>query len=121
MNRRRHLEFSASCFNVLDRWTKRGARSKIERKRDSRENSLVIDGKRRIGRLVVGKCAERNKLAGFRGYVDGFQGFRGTLHLGGDFHYDVVLIQPFINVGDLALTEGVAQSVVDILNGDAEA
>src|SRR5713226_1060083 len=39
---------------------------------------------------------------------------------GSDFQHDVILIQAFVNVGDLALAEGIAESVVNVLNGDAE-
>src|SRR5207248_3054176 len=64
---------------------------------------------------------EGNELAGFGGDINGFQSFRGTLHLGGDFHHHVVLIQAFVDVGNLALAESATQSVADVLNGDAEA
>src|SRR5260370_35874095 len=41
--------------------------------------------------------------------------------VGGDFHHDVILIQAFVDVGGLALPEGSAERVVNVLNGDAEA
>src|SRR5437763_328650 len=116
-----NVKFAASGFNVLDGRTEGGTGSKIEREGNGRENSLVIDGKGGVGRLVMSKGAEGNELAGFGGDINGFQSFRGTLHLGGDFHHHVVLIQAFVDVGDLALAESVTQSVVDVLNGDAEA
>src|SRR5712692_2484203 len=40
--------------------------------------------------------------------------------LGSDFQHYVILIQAFVDVGNLALAEGVAESVVNVLNGDAE-
>src|SRR6266436_8197697 len=40
--------------------------------------------------------------------------------LGSDFQYHVILIQAPVNVGDLALAKGIAKSVVNILNRDAE-
>ncbi len=40
---------------------------------------------------------------------------------GRNFHHDVILIQAFVDVGDLALPEGIAERVVNVLNGDAEA
>src|SRR6266481_3659123 len=40
--------------------------------------------------------------------------------LGSDFQHHVILIQAFINVGDLALAKGIAKSVVNILNRDAK-
>src|SRR2546423_8038795 len=40
--------------------------------------------------------------------------------LGSNFQHDVILIQAFIYVGDLALAESVAEGVVNVLNGDAE-
>jgi len=39
---------------------------------------------------------------------------------GSDFQHDVVLIQAFVDVGDLALSEGIAESVVNVLNSDAK-
>ena len=33
----------------------------------------------------------------------------------------MILVQAFVNVGDLALAEGVAKSIVDVLYGNAEA
>ncbi len=42
------------------------------------------------------------------------------LKFGSDFHHDVVLIQSFVDVGDLALAEGIAESVVNVLNSDPE-
>ncbi len=37
-----------------------------------------------------------------------------------NFQNDMVLIQPFINIGDLALAEGIAQDIIDVLNGDSQ-
>src|SRR5258708_19924048 len=39
---------------------------------------------------------------------------------GSDFQHHVILIQAFINIGDLALAEGIAEGVVNVLNGDTE-
>ena len=43
------------------------------------------------------------------------------LKLRRDFHDHVILVQPRVNVGDLALAEGVVQRVVDLLHIDAQA
>src|SRR5712692_2690688 len=39
---------------------------------------------------------------------------------GSDFQHNVILIEAFVDVGDLALAEGIAESIVNVLNGDAE-
>src|SRR5437660_353388 len=41
--------------------------------------------------------------------------------LGSNFQHHVILIQAFVDVGDLALAEGIAKSVVNVLNGNAKA
>src|SRR5262245_54965804 len=80
----------------------------------------MIHGKRGSGRLVMSKSAQKNELARFGRNVDGFQRLRRLLKLKSHFHHDVILIQPFVNVRDLALAEGVAERVVDVLNSDTE-
>jgi len=64
---------------------------------------------------------ERNEVAGLVGHVDGLEGFGVLLGLRHDFEDDVILIQTFIDVGDLALAESIVQSVVNGLNGNPEA
>jgi len=39
---------------------------------------------------------------------------------GADFQHDVILVEAFVNVGDLPLAEGVAESVVNVQHVDAE-
>ena len=104
----RHLEFAACSFNMLDGRAQRSARSKIKREGNRGEDSLVIDGNGGVGGLVMGKGAERNEFAGLGRNVDGFQSLRGLLELGGDFQHHVILIQTFVDIGDLALTKSVA-------------
>ena len=72
----RHLKFAAGRFNMIDGRAKRGAGSEVEGKRNRREDALMVDGKRGVGRFVVRERAERNELAGVRGNIDGFQRFR---------------------------------------------
>src|SRR2546421_660074 len=91
-----NVKFAASGFNMLDGGAQRCAGSKIEREGNGRENSLVIDGKGRVGRFEMSKGAEGNQLARFGGNVDGFQGFGRFLKFRGDFHDHVVLIQAFV-------------------------
>ena len=79
----------------------------------------MIDGEGGAGWLVVGERAERDELAGFRGDVNGFESFRALLRGRHHFHHHVVFIQTFINVGNLALAEGIAKGVVDVLDGNA--
>src|SRR5215469_5713082 len=46
-------------------------------------------------------------------YVDVFQGVRILLELGIDFQYNAILVELGVDGGDLALAEGVVESVVD--------
>ena len=65
--------------------------------------------------------AERDYLAGAGRYVNVIEGV-GTLRLiFGNFEDDVILVQTFVDVGDLALAEGVAERVVNVGHVDAEA
>ena len=74
------------------------------------KDALMIDGERGVGRLVVREGAERNELAGIRRNVNGLETHPGSAaNSGSDFHHHVILIQTFVDVGDLALAEGVAQ------------
>src|SRR5713226_8064000 len=116
-----HFDLAPGLLNVLDGGPKGGAWCQIEGEGDRREEALVVDGKRGVRRLVVGKGAEGNELAGFRRNVNRLERFGRLLGGRSDLHHDVVLIQAFINVGDLALAEGVTKRVVDGLNGNAEA
>src|SRR5260370_24271009 len=45
----------------------------------------------------------------------------GLVGLGRGLYDDVIVIQAVVDVGDLALPEGIAERVVNVLNGDAEA
>src|SRR2546430_3340788 len=65
-----HADFAASQLDVLDSGTERSARREIEGKSNGREDALVVDGKRGVGRLVVCEGAERNEFAGFGGHVN---------------------------------------------------
>src|SRR5260370_32698607 len=45
----------------------------------------------------------------------------GLVGLGRGLYDEVILIQAFVDVGDVALHEGIAERVVNVVNGDAEA
>src|SRR2546429_6378710 len=55
---------------MIDGRAKRGAGSEVEGKRNRREDALMVDGKRGVGRFVERERAERNELAGVRGNID---------------------------------------------------
>ena len=95
------------------------SRRKIEGERDRRENSLVIDGQGGIRRFEMSEGAEGDEFAGIGGNVD-VESASGVRGRGSDFHDDVILIEAFVDVGDLTLAEGVAESIVDVLNGNAQ-
>src|SRR6266571_1847419 len=117
----RDFDLAPGLLNVLDGGPERGARHQIEGEGDRREEALVVDGKRGVRRLVVGKGAKGNELAGFRRNVYRLERLGRLLGGRSDLHHDVVLIQAFINVGNLSLAEGITKRVVDGLNGNAEA
>src|SRR5713226_1519364 len=81
----------------------------------------MVDGERGVGVLVMGKSTERDKFPGTGGHVNRLEGLRTWLEFRRDFQHDVILVDAFIDVGDLALAEGVAQGVVNIQHIDAEA
>src|SRR6266852_241672 len=80
----------------------------------------MVDGKSGVGVLVMGKSTERDKFPGTGGHVNRLEGLRTRLEFRRDFQHDVILVDAFIDVGDLALAEGVAQGVVNIQHIDAE-
>src|SRR5260370_23398102 len=120
MNGRRDFDLAPGLLNVVDGGAQRSGRCEVEGEGDWREESLVVDGERGVRRLIVGKGAEGNELAGFRRNVYRLERFGRLLGGRSDLHHDVVLIQAFINVGDLSLAKGVAKRVVDGLNGNAK-
>src|ERR1700722_16693727 len=65
--------------------------------------------------------AERDYFAGAGRYVNVTEGFRTLRVIFGNFEDDVILVQAFVDVGDLALAEGVAERVVNVGHVDAKA
>ncbi len=53
--------------------------------------------------------------------VDIAERFRRSLELGKNFQNDMVLVDALIDVGDLALAEGIVERVIDGGNGNAQA
>ena len=99
----------------------RRARREIERQRNHRELSLVIDGERNLDRLQLGKRAQRHlrRLSIECTYMSGqVPGVLLKLRL--HFQNHVILVQLRENGRDLALAERVVQSIVDHLRRDAE-
>src|SRR5438445_9253616 len=80
----------------------------------------MVDGKRGVGMLVVGEGAKGDKFPGTGGHVNGVEGLRTWLEFRRDFQHNVILVEAFVNVGDLPLAEGVAESVVNVQHGDSE-
>jgi len=80
----------------------------------------MVDGERGAGGLVVRERAERNDFAAAGRQVNVIQTVGALRVLRQDVEDDVILIEAFVDVGDLALAEGVGESVVDVLKRDAE-
>ena len=80
----------------------------------------MVDGKRGVGMLVVGEGAKGDKFPGTGGHVNGVEGLRTWLEFRRDFQHDVILVEAFVDVGDLPLAEGVAQGVVNVQHIDAQ-
>ena len=68
-----HADFLLGLVDGVYRITQRNVRRKIERQRDHRKLSLVIDCQRRGARLKLGEGAQRNLLARGRLHVDIFE------------------------------------------------
>ncbi len=120
MDRRGNTEFVLGGLNMQNGRAKRSARREIEGKGDCREDALVVDGKGGVGMLVMGEGAERDKLSGLRRNVNRLERVRAGLEFRRDFQHNVILVEAFVNVGDLPLAEGVAESVVNVQHGDSE-
>src|SRR5260221_6113832 len=114
-------QFALQRLNFYDRISKGETRAEVERKCDGWVKALVIDGERSIGWDVVSKRAKRKDFAGRGRYVDVSEAFRALSVVVGDIQDNVILVKTFVNVGDLPLAEGVAQSVVDVGHVHAEA
>src|SRR6266545_1692004 len=102
-------------LDSLGSFSQRDSRSQVERKRDHRELSLMIDGEERTRRLEVSKRRERHLCAVRRMHVDIFERIRGLLKARVHLEDNVILIQLREDGRYLSLTEGVVQSVVDCL------
>ena len=85
------------------------------------ELSLVADGELGAGLLPVGQHAERDLRAVGGFDVEVVEGAGVGLEVLADFHDHMVLIELGEDGGDLALSEGVVEGVVDVGHGDAEA
>src|SRR2546422_2239188 len=120
MDARGHANLALRRLNVLDSSTEGSPRGKVERQSDGRKLALVVNGNRGVGRRVARESAERDQLAGFGSDVDVPQPIGILLVFGKNFENDVILVQTFIDVGDLALAEGVVERVVNGLHGNAE-
>src|ERR1700687_1557011 len=114
------MQFALRGLNVFESGTQGCAGSEIERKGDGRKYSLMIHGKRGILRLVVRKRAERDKLAGFGWNINGSQSAGIFLRIRRDLEDDVILVETFIDVRNLALAKCVAKGVVDVENRNFE-
>src|SRR5215813_968846 len=121
MNGWRHVNVRLRLLNALDGFAEQQRRCKVERNRDGRNESLVVDGKRCACRLVMSERTKRNNFAVIRGNVDVGQAVGALRILRLHFENNVILIEPLINIRDLSLTESVTERVVHVRKTDAEA
>src|SRR5579864_160736 len=121
MNIFRHADLALGGVDIRDRRAESGAWSKVERESDGRELSLMIDGERSPRRLVTGQGAERNQFAFVRRDKNGFQGVRILLVLRSYIEHNVILVQAFVHIRDLALAERVVERAINRRHGNAEA
>src|SRR5882724_6989560 len=92
MHAGRHVNLRLRFLNALD------GVAEGQGGRDRRNEALVIDGQRSVGRAVVGEGAEGDNFAGVRSCVNMIEavGTFGVLRL--NVENDVVLIQALVNV-----------------------
>ncbi len=107
-------------LDFLDSVAKGQRRIEIERESDRGDEALMVDGERGAGGLVVRERAERNNFAAARRQVNVIQAVRALRVLRQNVENDVILIETLVDVGDLALAEGVGESIVHVLKRDAE-
>ena len=88
-------------------------RGQVEREGHRCKLALMIDRQVGVARLESGHRGERNQLAGVRFDVDRVERIWIRQKPGIRFEHDVMLVEPFVEGGDLALTEGVVKRAVD--------
>ena len=120
VNSWRHVKLRLNGLDFFDSVAEGQRWIEIERESDGGDEALMVDGERGAGGLVVRERAERNDFAAAGRQVNVIQTVGALRVLRQDVENDVILIKAFVNVGDLALAEGVGESVVDVLKRDTE-
>ena len=117
------MPISLSAASIcVDRVAQRDAGRKIERERDGRKLSLVVDRERACSSARNWANALSGTSAPGGAHVDATCSVSGILLiLRVHFHHDVILIQRRVHGGHLALAEGIVERIVDQLRRDAEA
>ena len=117
---RRHMKLRLNGLDFLDGVAEGQRWIEIKRKSDRGDEALMVDGERCARGLVVRESAERNDFAAAGRQVNVIQAVRALRVLRQDVENDVILIEAFVDIGDLALAEGIGERVVNILKRDAE-
>ena len=104
-------------FDGLRRLSKRNSGSQVERNRDRRKLALVIHRQRNVGGHEVSERRQRYGRAAGGAQVNILQSLGRLLELRRDFHDHVVLVERTVHGGDLPLSEGVVERIVDVLRG----
>ena len=138
MDARRQLNLFFRLLDGLGGISQRSARRQVERKRDHRKLSLMVDRERRIRRLHPHECGKRNRGAAGgcrrrigsgrtrirdragRANVDVVDRIRGLGKVRNHLQHHVVLIQLGKDDRNLPLPEGVVERVVDGLRKDSQ-
>ena len=81
----------------------------------------MIDGQRRGARLRRGDRGERNNAVARGVEIDVLQAIRALPVLGRNLQYDVILVQLSVDNGDLRLSEGAVEGLIQRLRRDAKA
>src|SRR5437660_1397228 len=105
------------CFGSLPQ---RNSRRKIERQRNDRKLSLMVDRQRGIRSFEVAEGGERNLLPATGVDIDVSECVRILRKLRFDFQHNVILVQLRKNRRDLPLPKSIIERVVDRLRQDAK-
>src|ERR1700676_4427705 len=114
LNALRHANVGTRLIDHFGGGAERSTGRQVKRNRHDRKLPLVIDGQRRSARLKSRERAQRNLLPGGRVHINVLQRRWILLELRVHFHHHVILVELGENRGDLPLSEGVVQRVIDV-------
>ena len=116
----RHVQILLDAVNGVDGVAKRDIGSKVERERDNRKLTLMVQRQSGSAGLEAREGAEGNLRTVGGSYVNIFQRIGILLESRVHFQDDVILIELRENGGDQALSESVVKRVVNIGRKNAQ-